>query len=73
MWDEPDEPGVPGSHRLDPGRAIAAGLRNRPVEETVRDTQAWDSAAGPDADRACGLAPDRERELLAAWRQRPGT
>jgi 2'-hydroxyisoflavone reductase len=70
MWDEPDEPGAPGSHLLDPSRAIAAGLRNRAVDETIRDTLTWDRSRGPDATRECGLTTEREKALLDAWRVR---
>lgn len=51
-------------------RAQAAGLRWRPVAETVRDTLAWHltrPAAERDAMKA-GLSPAREAALLAAWR-----
>ena len=51
--------------RVDVGRAVAAGLRFRPLEETVRG--ALEQAATTDA---VGLAPERERELLAAWHGR---
>jgi 2'-hydroxyisoflavone reductase len=64
MW----EPGEPGAHRFDPSRAIAAGLVNRTVAETVHDTLAWDRAH--EGRRECGLSPEQERELLAAWRSR---
>ncbi|GIF02549.1 NAD-dependent epimerase/dehydratase family protein [Actinoplanes siamensis] len=57
-------------HRGDVGTALAAGLRCRPVAETVADTWAWLSALpGPArrrADRpAVGLSPQIEAELLA--------
>jgi len=53
-------------------RAHAAGLRCRPVQETVADTWAWLSALpAPPPLRAgavpAGLAPEREREVLRAW------
>ena len=67
MWDEVDDAGL---HWYDSGTAVAAGLRNRSVDETVRDTLAWDGSRGEDADRACGLAREREAELLTAWRRR---
>lgn len=60
-------------------RALAAGLSLRPLERTVADTLAWTRTAGhgtPPVDSAgrarseAGLAPERERELLAAWRNR---
>jgi 2'-hydroxyisoflavone reductase len=66
MWD-PDERGF---HRYDSSRAVAAGLATRPLADTVRDTIAWDADRGNEADRGCGLDPDRERELLAAWNGR---
>jgi 2'-hydroxyisoflavone reductase len=51
----------------------AAGLHWRPLAETVADTWAWlrDVPGGWRAtDRTPGLAPDHERELLAAWAAR---
>lgn len=54
--------------------AEAAGLRWRPLAETVADTWAWmQSLPTPwqPAPRTPGLASERERELLAAWKARP--
>ena len=52
-------------------RAIAAGLRFRPLDDTVRDTLAWHGERGGAAvTLRAGLAPEREAELLAAWRER---
>jgi 2'-hydroxyisoflavone reductase len=55
----------PGLHRYDASRAVAAGLRHRPLEETIVDTLAWDRDREP---LKAGLASGRERELLEAWR-----
>jgi nucleoside-diphosphate-sugar epimerase len=69
----PDEPGITDT---DVSRAVAAGLRFRPVQETVHDTAAWDAAHGSEVTPAltgvagAGMAPERERELLAAWHER---
>ncbi len=57
-------------------RAHAAGLRARPVRETVSDTWAWLSALGAppplrEGAMPAGLAPDREREVLRAFASRP--
>jgi 2'-hydroxyisoflavone reductase len=52
---------------VDCGRAIGAGLTFRPVSETVRDVLRWDGEREK-ADLAAGLKPERERELLSAWR-----
>jgi nucleoside-diphosphate-sugar epimerase len=59
-----------GMHGADVQRALAAGLRCRPVAETVADTWAWMGSygsAGPplrDDLPAPGLDPERERALL---------
>jgi 2'-hydroxyisoflavone reductase len=66
-----------GTWQVDAARAEAAGLRPRPVAETVADVWAWLRAGGPDAEgpdwlsphAPQGLAPERERELLAAARR----
>ena len=52
------------------GRALAAGLRIRPVADTVADTWAWlrslPGAAPRRTDRgAVGLDPAKEAALLA--------
>lgn len=65
MW----HPHLPGFHAYDASRATAAGLRPRPFEQTIADTIAWDRERGLPPLKA-GLTPERERELLAAWRAR---
>jgi 2'-hydroxyisoflavone reductase len=60
-------PEFPGFHRFDASRAVAAGLRVRPVDATVADTLAWDGTREQTWPMAAGLAPERERELLATW------
>jgi nucleoside-diphosphate-sugar epimerase len=52
----------------DPAAALATGLRIRPLEETVRDTLAWTRSV--EQPGTPGLAPERERDLLAAWHAR---
>ncbi|MCD0482307.1 NAD-dependent epimerase/dehydratase family protein [Streptacidiphilus sp. ASG 303] len=68
VWLPPGE-GHDAMHRSDVSRALAAGLRCRPVEETVADTWAWlrSLPGGPPqrADRpAVGLPPEKEAVLL---------
>lgn len=57
-------------------RALAAGLRCRPVSHTIRDLQDWVRARpgipGPQESGGrerppAGMPPEREAELLAAW------
>ncbi len=51
-------------------KARAAGLTFRDIADTVRDTLAWDRTRPADTERRAGLAPERERALLQAWRER---
>jgi 2'-hydroxyisoflavone reductase len=53
-----------GMHETDVTRAVAAGLRFRPVEDSLRG-----AVDAPAAD-GVGLSPEREAELLAAWSSR---
>jgi nucleoside-diphosphate-sugar epimerase len=62
----------PGTWRIGTARAEAAGLRFRPIAETVADVWAWLRDGGADElgewgaeNRATGIPPVRERELLA--------
>jgi len=59
--------GGPALLELSIGKALAAGLRCRPLGATVGDTLAWDRTLPPDAPRHAGLAGEREAELLALW------
>ncbi|MQA88140.1 MAG: NAD-dependent epimerase/dehydratase family protein [Streptosporangiales bacterium] len=64
----------PGTWRIATDRAQASGLACRPIGDTVHDTWAWLSAGqGPAAygrQAHHGLAPDKERQLLALWAER---
>jgi 2'-hydroxyisoflavone reductase len=71
-------PGTEGDslHHADVERAYAAGLRPRPVEDTVADTWAWLRDVGLEPplreDRPpVGLAPEREEAVLNRSRQKP--
>jgi len=64
LWEALDENRY--ANALDPSRAIAAGLRIRPLGETVRDVHAQESIAATPLAGGVGLTPSRERELLAA-------
>ena len=48
-----------------PNAAITAGLRFRPLSETVADTLVWARMNKPDVVRS--LTADREADLLARW------
>ncbi|MEE1741171.1 NAD-dependent epimerase/dehydratase family protein [Streptomyces sp. BE147] len=59
-----------GAWSVDSSHAVAAGLRCRPIAETVEDTWAWLRADGrPVAHPRWaehGIAPDREAKILAS-------
>ena len=53
-------------------RALKAGLKIRPLEDTVRDTLAWHTTR-PASEREklrAGITPERESQVLAAWKSR---
>ncbi|MFN8498231.1 MAG: epimerase [Anaerolineae bacterium] len=54
--------------KTDIRRALDAGLTFRPLTTTIQDTLVWDAARPPDIERRAGMARDRERALLEAWR-----
>lgn len=68
LW-VPENERFAGFMEVDCRKAIAAGLRFRPLTETVRETLAWDAARPAEAREKprAGLAPAREAELLARW------
>jgi len=57
----------------DCSRAIADGLHFRPLEETVRETLAWDRTRPSDSPLKAGLDDEKERRLLAAWQLESNT
>jgi 2'-hydroxyisoflavone reductase len=61
-----------GSQRIDVSRARAAGLTWRPMAVTARDTLDWYRTLSPEerAEPPMAITPEREREILEAWRAR---
>jgi 2'-hydroxyisoflavone reductase len=53
-------------------RALNKGLTFRPLAETARDTLAWFKSLPQDRQSKlrAGLSPEREAEVLAAWKQK---
>jgi 2'-hydroxyisoflavone reductase len=58
-------PEYSATHLADVSKAVAEGLRFRPLAETIRDTLAWDAEREWPLAEGVGLTPARERELLA--------
>jgi 2'-hydroxyisoflavone reductase len=63
-----------GFGRRKNARAMAAGLTFRPLAETAKDTLAWWKSLPADrqAKPRAGIAPDREAQVLAAWKAKRG-
>jgi 2'-hydroxyisoflavone reductase len=62
----PDTEENQGFSRIDVSKAINAGLKFRPLEETVRDTLEWAQTRPADHQWKAGLTTEREAEVLAA-------
>jgi 2'-hydroxyisoflavone reductase len=72
-------PATVGSLRSPIERALATGLRQRPLADTVRDTLHWARGepvpsqqvdAGGRVRQLAGLAPEKEAAILEAWHSR---
>ena len=63
-------PGWEAASAVNVDRALSAGLSFRPLEDTLRDTLAWDLARGGPPPGAEGLSASREQELLSALKPR---
>jgi 2'-hydroxyisoflavone reductase len=68
LWVPARDESMAGFSAVDCSKAIAAGLTFRRLPDTIRDTLVWDAARPADRDLRAGLKPEREAELLAAWR-----
>lgn len=66
----PSGPETAGFGTRSNARAIAAGLTFRPLAQTALDTLAWWKTlpAERQATLRAGLSPEKEREILAAWK-----
>ena len=78
LWVPASDPDHALIHQAGVAKALAAGLRLRPVEETVADTLRWASTRDGTGDgtvamgstQGVGLDPEKEARLLAAWHAR---
>ncbi|MBX0327233.1 hypothetical protein K2Z83_06005 [Oscillochloris sp. ZM17-4] len=64
LW-VPEEPDTLGFSQINCGKAIAAGLRFRPLAETVADTLTWARARPADHQWRAGIAADKEASILS--------
>ena len=70
LWLPSTEPDYAGFMRVSLARAEAAGLRTRPLRETVAAVLDEGLPAADDKRRAGKLTREREAQLLAAWSAR---
>jgi len=63
-----------GITRTNISRALAKGLTFRAFGDTARDTLAWFKSWPQDrqAHLKAGITPEREAEVLAAWKKQKG-
>jgi 2'-hydroxyisoflavone reductase len=72
MW-LPNKGEFTGFGTLQNARAVNAGLTFRPIGDTARDTLAWLETLPEDERgkaRSSGIKPDKEAQVLAAWKAR---
>lgn len=55
---------------VDCRRGMAAGLKFRSLEDTIRDLLAWNAARPADSGFRPALAPEKEAEVLRLWQAR---
>jgi len=65
----PDTEENRGFSRFDVSKAIKAGLKFRPLEDTVRDTLGWANTRPAGHEWRAGLKSEREQELLGLLSQ----
>jgi 2'-hydroxyisoflavone reductase len=58
-----------GMLSVDASAAFAAGLRTRPLEQTVRDTLDWAQSGDAPGEFPAGLDTEKEQTVLDAWRR----
>lgn len=66
LWILPGLRGWEAANEASIDKALPAGLRFRPVDETIVDTLAWDLAQGGPAPGHEGLSTEREKQLLSS-------
>jgi nucleoside-diphosphate-sugar epimerase len=70
LWIPTSDAQFASIHEVSIARALDAGLTFRSIGDTVRDTLAWNATRPADREWRAGLRPEREAELLQAWREK---
>lgn len=66
-----DDPGWFGLNARESSRARGAGLRTRPLHDTLTDVLGWELARAEPGPHGAGLSDAEERELITAWQSAP--
>jgi 2'-hydroxyisoflavone reductase len=69
LWLPESAPKLKGFMFVKPDKAIADGLRFRPLSETIRDTLTWYQTERADEDLKTGISSEKEQELLRKWHE----
>ncbi|HVF23403.1 MAG TPA: NAD-dependent epimerase/dehydratase family protein [Pyrinomonadaceae bacterium] len=73
LWlPEEDAPQLAGFMFINVDKAVAAGLRIRPLSETIRDTLTWARTELAGNTLKAGIDTEREQALLRKWHQSNG-
>jgi len=69
LWAAPDGP-YAGVWQVNSEKASLAGLKHRPLQQSIEDTHQWFQSQPPARREKlrAGLSAEREAEVLAAWR-----
>lgn len=67
LWIPASDAESAGFFGFDCSKAFAAGLKFRPLAETVQDTLAWANSRPEDYTWRAGMKREREQELLSLW------
>jgi 2'-hydroxyisoflavone reductase len=72
LW-VPDGGEMAGFARVSNAKGLAIGLAFRPFADTARDTLSWSRTRPADHKWGAGMAPEKEKQILAAWHARAAT
>lgn len=70
MWLPEMDPTMAGGMTFVVEKALAAGMKIRPLADTVRDTIQWAATRPSDYEWRAGLKSEKEAEVLKAWKER---
>jgi 2'-hydroxyisoflavone reductase len=69
VWIPVSDASSAGFHQFDRSKAIADGLRFRPLAETVRATLEWEATRPAGHAWRAGITREKEAELLELWKK----